>query len=163
MAAPVEFSYDVLCEVFQHVDDVATSHSLLLTSRTFYDLTAPKVWENLRLTTHASVASAFQAVLKKLSLRPWVRSIRLPDGDSRNNPPPGYDSDPDVGLLDQRVLAILGACSLTGLSQAAALSRRCWSWTEAKTAAIMALCPNLETAVLDSLSPRSLLTLCDIL
>ena len=64
--------YDIILEVFQHVDDddLRILHSLLLTSKSLYRLAAPKAWATLYLTSHGSVASAFEAIMKNPELRP---------------------------------------------------------------------------------------------
>ena len=153
--------YDIILEVFQHVDDddLRTLHSLLLTSKSLYRLAAPKAWATLYLTSHGSVASAFEAIMKNPELRPWVKSIRFPDPDSKRNPPPAYDPDIAIISSDPHDLQVLAACLLTNPDQEDILELEEWSFTEAMTAAMMVLLPNLETAILDKRPRRDLETL----
>lgn len=158
MSSSIRLPYDVLREIFGYVDDLETLHSLLLTNRDTHRLAKPKVWNQLYLTTNESVASVLAAILNNRSLGSLVKTIRLPDIDSPDNPPVGYDSDPSVGLTDGYALQVLQRCSLRGPPEDQSPPED-WSYTEARVAAIMALCPQLETVVLDTYPPRDFNTL----
>lgn len=160
MSQKVELPYDIIFMIAQHVHDVDTIYSLRRTNSTFAHLTEAKFWENLYLTTPRSVTSALLAILKKPSLRPLVRSIRLPDSDDGGDAAKVFNLVSAVGPTDEHARQVLDACFLQRpLKQKFAQADSPWSWTEGMTAAIMTLCPNLETAVVDSDSHRRLDTL----
>lgn len=160
MSFKVELPYDIFFMVTQHVDDFDTIYSLRRTNSTFAHLTEAKFWENLYLTTPKSVTSALLAILKRPSLRPLVRLIRLPDSDDRGNPAEVLNLVSAVDPSDEHARQVLDACFLQWPPNPAfARADGTWNWTEGMTAAIMTLCPNLETAVVDSDSHRRLNTL----
>lgn len=160
MSRKVELPYDVLFMVARHVDDFDTIYSLRHTNSTFAHATEAKFWENLYLTTPRSVTSALLAILKKPSLRRLVRSIRLPDTDDRGDPAEVSNLVSAVDPTDGHACHVLNACFLQWpLKNEFARAGSPWNWTEGMTAAIMTLCPNLETAVVDSDSHRRLGTL----
>ena len=160
MSRKVELPYDIIFMVAQHIDDLDTTYSLRRTNSTFSHLTEIKFWENLYLTTPRSATSALLAILKKPSLRRLVRSIRLPDSDDRGNPDEVLNLESAVDPSDEHACQILDTCFLQWpVNNAFRRADGPWDWTESMTAAIMMLCPNLKTAVVDSDSHRRLDTL----
>lgn len=160
MSRKVVLPYDILFMVAQHVDDFDTIYSLRRTNSTFAHVTEGKFWENLYLTTPRSVTSALLAILRRPSLRRLVRSIRLPDSDDRGDPAEVFNLVSAVDPTDEHASQVLDACFLQWpLNSELAHADSHWNWTEGMTAAIMTLCPNLKTAVVDSDSHRRLDTL----
>ncbi|MBE3044795.1 hypothetical protein IMZ48_19995 [Candidatus Bathyarchaeota archaeon] len=156
MSNDVNIPYDVLCEIVHHIDDddFRTLHNLILTNKSLYHVTVQRAWGTLYLTTNGSVASAFKAILRNRKFRPWVKAIRFPDPDSGSKPPRAHDVNIALTLSDTDALRVLGAFSEVRLRLGDT-----WSITEGMMAAIMTLCPNLDTVIVGARPRRNLETL----
>ena len=154
-----QLPYDVTRIIFEHVDDFETLRSLLYTNRDFSYLAQQKLWADIRVTSHTAMTKILTAILNFPHLRELVRSIRLPDYDCDDNQAPDPDWVPEGALDDEDVLDILEECCLDSDPSDGPETTEQWSWATAKAAAIMTICPNLETVVADTYPCPALWTL----